>query len=691
MLFADLPQLSSIEPIVFDEASQKLVARGDALFEFDTVKVRADQITFYKKYGLLDASGNINFTTKNHRLLSDDFAYGVDSQSFSINKIKYGHWPYFISAKSGGGSFDSISLNKAIFYYGEPNRFSPNISANEIIINHNDDAKGVSFKKVVFKLGNIPVLYIPKLKYSMTTNPFLLASELGYSGDYGTYFKSLLLLPLSDWFKFGLNLDFYSERGWLGGPAAQYYRKGENHSIKGAISYAAINDDGVLGLDFRNQAIAPERYYTLVQHKQTYGENLSLSFQVNDLSDSEIIRDFKEDIYLTNLFPLSYLETNYFIDQFALGSFVHFKNDDYSRVRQRLPELSVTYLASNILDSEFYHKGKVAFSEINEDTLNTSFNTGSSTLKYHNFDASYSAGRTFIYKDRLRIKPRAQVRFTNFSLISDYNSSLNQFDQDYGFILYGLDFESEFEALYPTANSIWGINGLRHLFKPSLSFTNISSLNTEDPNFTPIFQNTSLAIPFTDLDNHRDIESVDELLMTRLSFKNFFQTRLPQYGSSNLMEFHLNADFYHRYASNHSGVIPLNKNALWAEYALNPAPWIKLQLSSRFKIEDADLNENRMRLTLLDAERWQVGMSTYYIQDSVDQISLDYYLKLNEKTRLSSLIRANLLESEVSRFRIGIDTTSNSSWITTYALNYRKDLRRENKLSFDLRFKLLPY
>lgn len=691
LIIADLPQLSSIDPIEFDEVSQKLVARGDALFEFDSIKVRADQITFDKKNKLLDASGNINFTSKNHRLLSDGFVYDVDNKSFSIDNIKYGHWPYFISAQSGDGSLEYIDLNKATFYYGEPNRFSPNIRAGAISINNRESTRDIAFKKVTFKLGNIPIFYIPKLKYSMGYNPFLLASSIGYSGDYGAYFKSLLLLPLNQWLKVGLNLDYYSERGWLLGPAAHYYKQGDDYLIKGAISYAAIDDQGVLGVDSRNKQIDPDRYYTLVQHKQIHGDNLTLSLQVNDLSDSEMIRDFKEDIYLSNLSPLSYFEASYIQDQLALGSFVHFDYDTYARVRERLPELSITYLPSNIGDSKFFHKGKVSYSEFKEATLDTHFSSALDTLEYSNYDASYSASGAFIYKNRLRISPKLQVKFSNFNLDSDNNPALVQFDQDYGFLLYGLDLESEYQALYPTVNSIWGINGLRHLFKPSVSFRNIRAINQGNELFTPLFRSPSFSMPFSDLDNHRDLESIDELLMTRLSFKNFFQTRLPKFGSANLMELNLTADFYHRYAYNQSSIIELNKNAIWAEYAINPAPWLKLQLSSRIKTEDAKLNENKFRLTLLDAERWQVGLSTYYIQNIANQMSLDYFFKINENLRLTSLLRGNITDSEITRFRVGVDTISKSHWKTTYSVNYRKDLRRENKLSFDLGFELLAY
>ena len=46
-LTAALPELSSIEPLEFDEAAQRLVARGDARLDFEGTRLNADRITYY--------------------------------------------------------------------------------------------------------------------------------------------------------------------------------------------------------------------------------------------------------------------------------------------------------------------------------------------------------------------------------------------------------------------------------------------------------------------------------------------------------------------------------------------------------------------------------------------------------------------------------------------------------------------
>ena len=45
-----LPELSSIQPLEYDEESQRLVARGDARLDFENSRIRADRITYYQNF-----------------------------------------------------------------------------------------------------------------------------------------------------------------------------------------------------------------------------------------------------------------------------------------------------------------------------------------------------------------------------------------------------------------------------------------------------------------------------------------------------------------------------------------------------------------------------------------------------------------------------------------------------------------
>lgn len=74
-LFAALPELSSIEPLEFDEVAQRLVARGDARLDFQNTRLSADRITYYQEYSLADAIGNVAISRDGNRMIAERLSY----------------------------------------------------------------------------------------------------------------------------------------------------------------------------------------------------------------------------------------------------------------------------------------------------------------------------------------------------------------------------------------------------------------------------------------------------------------------------------------------------------------------------------------------------------------------------------------------------------------------------------------
>lgn len=694
-VWANLPELSSINPIEFDEVTQKLVASNEATFDFQNIRLKADVITYYKNYNLLNARGNINFVSENHRLLSDDFALNVESKTFSISNIKYGGWPYYVTAKSGGGTEDKIRFNHGILYYGDPHPLSPNLKAEIVTIANDTDDKEIIFKNTFLRIGKVPIFYFPKIKYNLGSNPYLLDTRVGHDGEYGSYLQTLSLFPIYDWLRVGLNLDYYSNRGTLWGPTVQYYKAGENTLISGAISSGYISDKGTTGVDIANQAIDKERDFLLAQKKIIHKNKLFVTLQTNHLSDSEVTRDFKEKLYTENQFPLNFFEASYITNNFGLSTFAHFENDNFSQTRERLPELSFNYFPHQIFQSPLFHYANITYAQIEESSIDPSVYNQISSLKYDVLDVNYGIYDNYNYKKWLKISPKLEYRGFQYSTnLSSNDSSLDPYNQNYNFILYGLEISSQYQAVYPTRNRLWKIKELRHLFKPSLSFNRI---NSSDSNSLNAYKPTELSPTFlfsrpsTSLIDYRNPDQINTLSLTRLSLNNYFQTKLDSYGSRNIMELHLISDFYHRYENRNPNDTVSEKNALWIEFKINPAPWLKFEMASRLKSQSLSLVENYSRLVLKSSLFWELGLSSYFKKEYADQISLDYLYKLDENTHFTSILWADLKNDTISRFKLGIHRISNTNWRTTYSINYRKDQRRDEDLSFDIGLELIAY
>jgi LPS-assembly protein len=689
LLQANLPELSSINPIQFDEASQKLVAKGDALFQMDDLKIKADSIIYYKNYALLDASGNINLASQNHRLLADSFLYNAEAESFSLNFIKYGYWPYYIAAKSGGGSLEKINFNDVDFYIGEPKTFSPNLRAKTFRLENTLNDQIATLEKVQLRIGQIPIFYIPKIKYNLNRNAFSVSAKVGNSGEFGTYLETFSSLSLDECIKVGATVNLYSSRGILYGPAIQYNHIGPNLSIQGAFDSGIIHDDGDLGVDYSNQPIQSDRNYTIFQHKQKQDNTYTLTAQVINTSDTEVLRDFKETLFERNFNPLNFVEAILPLGNFLVSAFSHFDVGDLSRVRERLPEIQLSYLPSQIWNSNFYHSASLNYSDYKESTLNTPYSTTTDYLDYEVLSLNYRIAESFKTKHFLLI-PSIQYRGFHFDSKQSSIDSLSFLDERFEFIQYGLKLRSEYQAKYETTNSLWNVKGLKHLFIPELSIQKIH-LAQGNPENASLFRSFSISQPLTDISLSRDFESIKELFLTRLSFKNFFQTRYNDFAARNLMELHFTADFYHQMDALEDSSVDISKNAFWLEYALSPAPWLKLELASRLNSDDFSTSENRIRLLLRSADRWSLNINSYYIENIIDQLSLNYIYKLSEQSKLNTLLWGDIKEKQITRFRLGLETISNSNWRRSYYLNYRKDSRKTDELSFNVGLDLISF
>ena len=154
------------------------------------------------------------------------------------------------------------------------------------------------------------------------------------------------------------------------------------------------------------------------------------------------------------------------------------------------------------------------------------------------------------------------------------------------------------------------------------------------------------------------------------------------------MELNLIADFYHRYENRNIRDTVSDKNALWLEFNINQL--VKFEIASRLK----PIIQSGRKLQQNNPEKqFILGVSFELIfqENYADQISIDFLYKLNDNTHFTTNIWADLRNNKISRFKLGIDKISNTNWMTSYSINYRKDQRRGDDLSFDIGLKLISY
>ncbi|MBL6919407.1 MAG: LPS-assembly protein LptD [Puniceicoccaceae bacterium] len=691
-----LPELSSIEPLEYDEDSQRLVARGDARLDFENTRIRADRITYYQEFSLADANGGVAISHDGGRLVANRMSFDSQENIFSVGILRTGQWPYYISGVSAGGTTENTDIQGATIYYDEPSRFGLSASSGEVRYVNEDDGEYVSVDGATFRIGRIPFFYLPSYRHYFSGAPYLLDINAGSDGDLGYYLQTTTLFPITSWLRAGANLDYYSKRGLLAGPTAQYVYNSSNQSIVGALSTGAIKDKGSQAerdVDTFGRQIRSRRNFMQWRHKHHIGERFTSTASASYWSDSDVIRDFRDDIFDENQRPDNFTEATYMGENWILSAFARFRPNNFQLVQERAPEVRFDLLPIPLLDTGAYHRASASYLQLNEDFDRNAPNI---TVEGESdrFDLTYRIERPVLLTNWLTLTPLAGARLTQYENQQIDPLFLGQLpvtvDDSFRREIYelGFDLEARAYASYPTLNKAWRIDGLRHLIRPTLRYRYFS--DPEDVNGIAAIdrQVFDLKRPLLDLSDLRNVDQIAQSHLVRLGLENLFQTRAEAYGSRTLAELNFYQDIIFEKNLRYDGDEDDVFNATWVELVLNPAPWLKFDLASRFKTESFTLEELRTRTTIKSGEIWELGLSTDLLNKRINQYRLDYIYLINERYSFVTKLNFDANSNKFTIFRLGLQTQLSSTWELLYAITFREDARRESDVSFDIQLRL---
>ncbi|MEM1222369.1 MAG: LPS assembly protein LptD [Verrucomicrobiota bacterium] len=687
---AALPELSSLEPLEFDEESQRLVARGDARLDFDETRLRADRITYYTEFSLADATGNVAISRQGFRLVADRLTYDAEDTVIAIDRLKTGQWPYYVSGATAGGSLDEAVIEGATLYYGDPGIVTPSVAARSIEYFEDERGEAVKLEGATFRVGSFPLFYLPKYTHYLGSAPYYFDANAGYDDELGAYLQTTTLFPLNSWLRAGANLDFYSKRGLLAGPAAQYTFSTESQALYGALSTGYAKDDDVSGFDDIGEPIEEDRIFAEWRHKHAIGERFTATVSASYWSDSEVTRDFRDDYYDDNRIPDNFVEGVYAGDNYFISAFGRFRPNDFQLVEERLPEVRLDILPTPIFKTGAYHKASLSYARLRESyDLNLPVSVIDSEAD--RADLTYRIERPIGLTEWLSITPLAGARLTQYEnqeidplLLPLIDDSTNREIFELGF-----DLQANLYAEYPTINRVWDIDGLRHIVRPVVRYRYFSDPDTAEEIAAIDRTVFNLNRPILDLSDLRNVDQITETHLARLGLENLFQTKAKDYGSRTMAALNFYQDVIFEKSTRYDGEEEDTFNATWIEMVLSPAPWLKFDMVSRFQTEELTLEEIRTRTTIRSGEIWELGLSTDLLNKQIDQYRLDFIYRLNERVSLLTEMRFDADTGETTRSRLGFETRFGSAWAVFYALTYREDALRESDLEFTVRLRLI--
>jgi len=675
----EAPRLSSQEPVEYDAQTQTLIARGNARLADGQLTLEADEIRFNRAEQTARATGNVRILFGEVLVLSETVTYDASARRFQSGRLRLGTPPVYLEGESARGNAEEIIITEGRAYYGEPDPYAPGLTAREIILRPGET---LQIDDALVRLGDVPVLPLPHYQQSIREGraPLDITLDAGFRDNLGGYLQSELLLQTPYDLYVGGLLDVYTERGVLLGPAGDYDVDSPDGQARGWLKFGWIDDQG--GLDERGTGLLGEpvpesRYFLEWEHIQTWREDVDLIANLSWWSDSEVLRDFREDIFLEDQQPDNFGQATWRRQNSFFSVFLRAQPNDFYEVQQRLPEIRWD-LMPMALPHGLYQQAQASWAYLKEDPLTSA----DSPLESNRLDAYYGLSRPWRVREWLTLTPVVGARVTHYA---DATGSDGQFTRLLGEA--GFDAEMTFHGLWDVQNDFWEIDGLRHLVRPVLRYRYIPEAGQGRGRIPMIDREVfSTFLEPVSLANRRDIDDLFEENLVRLGVENLVQTRHPDFGARDLAYLNLYQDirFSERPEEN-------DYSDLHALAGLSPAYWLDLNVYSRFDPEFLTLQEFRTGVTLHNAGRWTARLSTNTLQNTTDQYFLDLSYKLNERNSLFGRwrldARTEKLIEQIYAWRMSLG----NSWDIRWEVAYRTGTRREGDLSFGFQVELLQF
>lgn len=683
LIALSLGPVSGAEPVIrgrqleYDDRAGRLRYLGDVRLDYEDLVLQADQMDWQRETGEVTAAGHFVITRGPRRLLAESGRYNLRTKGMALTGLRMGQFPFYVTGATAEGTIDEFRITDAHVLLREDAVYAPAFSAATLTY-----AKGRVLAGEDIRLGLLGSRFIrlPKLDQDLQADYLSYASgRLGYRSNLGLIAEAGLHLPVAGGWSLGGDVTAFSRRGVMAGPSGRYSRRGEGGAMTGSFSSGFISDHGDRRADILGEPIGRERGLVEWRHRQAIGDAITIEGQFNYWSDSEVVRDFRPRYYNRDQQPDSFLEVSWREADWQLAAFARAHPNSFHRSVERWPELRADLLPS-ALGGGLYQRFSASVARLEEDAQPAGPGRRTDRL-----DAYYGIEYPVRLAPWLGLTPVAGGRWTHYSRTIPTGESLDRSIGEVGF-----DAQALVSGTWDYRNAAWGVDGLRHLVEPGLSYR-----------YAPAADHGRLVLPRLDrrvlasylqplsIADSRNVDDLQRLDTLRVQLRNVLQTRDAAYGSRDLAEFTVAADHWFTRPENGSG--RKGWSDLHAELALKPAPWIQLELYHRFDPRDSTLREFDLGLTVTDQEWWSVRLAQLYLRDDYHEYLVDARLRLNETWDAAAKWRYDARRSRFNEQTYGLWQKLGQTWAVKYEVSLFDGPRRESAFGFNVEVELMKF
>jgi LPS-assembly protein len=681
--------LSSDSGISIDYTTGDLLAPTNARLVDTNLLLTADQIRYNQRTQVAVATGHVVLTRVGDRILADTVTYNGSDGTFTATNLRIGRFPYYIEGKTAEGNRDHVVVHEAIVTYNEPGKWQPTIHASSLTYSpgHYLRLSGGSVG-----IGSYRPIPVSRAGQDLSHHSSLtdVSFDGGYRRNLGAYTDTALNIPIADGMTAGPDLGIYTFRGVMLGPTSTYDMSDGDNSAMGYLKSGYIYDYGTRYTDILGNPVPPNRAYVEWHNDAQITDDFTITGDVNWSTDSEVIRDFHSKEFVPIQEPDNYLEAVYTSDNTFTSAFTRFQPDSFYPVQQRLPEIRFDVVPMAI-GGGIYMRFNSGFAHLEDSPPD-----GGTYLEADRFDVFAGFTRPFSYKGMVDFTPVVGGRYTEYW---DTEGATDPGGKGRALGELGFDADMKINAVFDYVNPLWGIDGLRHLLTPTLSYRYIPNGNEDSAWIPPIDRSTfTNYLPILELGDMRAVDQLQASNVLRLGIHNVLQTRDKTYGSRNLVTFDVDEDFLFQRAPGQTDFSDVH-----IDMVATPAHWLELRVEDTVSTERAAQRAIDSTVTVREGDVWSAGLGVGYLSDKygtffvpglgynpiigVDTFHYEGRVRMNEEydvfVRGDYDARDHLMVDQYYGFTQRVSNT----WIVQYAVVFSQGLN-DNQGHFGLEVNL---
>ncbi|MEQ1750988.1 MAG: LPS assembly protein LptD [Prosthecobacter sp.] len=671
----------------YDPATGLAIAKGDVHISYADVEIRCGTASYNATTGEVIARENVVIWKAGTTYKGENIIYNANTGDISGDAVRsampmeIGNFFYqtdkfetetkLIQRVDGGETYLTTHDSE------DPNF---RLRARSLTI-YPDDR--VVLKNVSVMIGDTPVFYLPYISQPLDGEVGYKFNP-GYQSRWGAFLLNQYGVIHGDHTMAKYHLDLRSARGVGVGADFQSLKHRDNWSnFTGLKLYYQRDGDPALNKtgDVRGP-VPTNRYRVNFQHRiYLPGPEKStwyMDFDINKISDAHFYEDFFFNDFRETPEPDNQVSLIHTDPRYVASLMFRFQANNFYRVGEKLPELSIDWTRRPLWNSGIFHQGTLsaaylreqatdlekdalgaAIAGLNFKTLSLRQNSdirrllglnagaGIGVPEYTNVlnsldseMAEYARLHTyheFLYPKTfagwLNVTPRLGLGVTHYSGIGKTVGGLpsaNRFsDETKGIFHAGLDVSFKVTKTWEEfTNETLGIDGLRHVVQP---YINVSYLDASQPVGFPSIDRLSRTTRPRSLDVplYSAVDDLRSWNVTRVGVRNHLQTRrdyTKESGNGSFLSATEDPSQTYTFAGMNTYVDVFSKDPefnrdvsnLYNEIFFRPVPWVNFWMDMQLPIMSSTGNftELNQGITLMPASSLSLTLGHQYISGS---------------------------------------------------------------------------